>query len=210
MQKQWNILDVKKVIFHHERRQLNYFVKLLDKVNSPNPVMVELGAAEGLYSIMFHGYFIKKNIPHKNICLEMSLNKIKSIENNIPSAQVIHGYIGKLNEKDSDVLNLKNEEIYPKQITLEDIYNTFSLDFIDMLHVDIQGGEEALIEEMNSKKMFDKVKYLFLSTHDDIIPSIHKKCLNILVKSNKKIVINVRDTQSGFGYGDGLIIMENK
>ena len=171
--------------------------------------MVELGAAEGLYSIMFHGFFVKKNIPHKNICVEMSLNKLKSLSSNLPSAKLVHGYIGDLHVKDSDVLNLKNEIAYPNQLTLENIYRMNSIDFIDVLHVDIQGGEEKLILEMYEKNLFDKVKYIFLSTHNDIIPNIHKKCLQLMANKRKTIVLNVPFNFAGYGYGDGLIVMEN-
>jgi hypothetical protein len=66
----WSLDEVKNVIFQYEYKQVEIFKNILTKINTPIPTMIELGAAEGLYSLMFSEFFELKKQAHKNICLE--------------------------------------------------------------------------------------------------------------------------------------------
>jgi hypothetical protein len=205
--KKWSLKEVENVLQQFEPKQIKLFKELLPTLKTEMPVMVELGAAEGFYSKMFNDFFTAKNIIHKNICLELSNHKIECIKENIPTAYTIHGYIGILDKKDADVLNETNIGL-PLNYTLQQIVENNNLSYIDYLHVDIQGGENVLIDELIlNSSLTSKIRYFFISTHNDIIPGIHDKCLKLLSQFN--IIINSGNGNEKWGYADGLIVAEN-
>jgi hypothetical protein len=210
MYKKWTIPDVAKVIFKEEAKQLFIFNKALASINSDSPTMVELGAAEGLYSLIFKDYFIKNKILPINVCVEMCLHKLDVIKEYIPSAITYHSYVGDLDQNDSDVKSSLSSTVQPSKITLKEIVTQNSLQKIDILHADIQGSENTLIDEIKNESLHKNIHYMFISTHDHIVPNVHKKILDTIFSFNNfKVIINVDDTEPGYGYGDGLIICKN-
>ncbi len=210
MYKKWTISDVAKVIFKEEAKQLFIFNKALASINSNSPTMVELGAAEGLYSLIFKDYFLENKIHPTNVCVEMCLHKLDVIKQHLPSAITYHSYIGDLDHNDSDVKNSLSNTIKPNKITLKEILTQTSLQKIDILHADIQGSESTLIDEIKNESLYKNIHYMFISTHDHIVSNVHNKILDTISSFNSfKIIINVDDTEPGYGYGDGLIICRN-
>ena len=180
--------------------------------------MMELGAAEGLYSVIFRDHYAQLNKLCVNVCVELMQHKVELLHENLPNAIVYHGYLGDLDTADGDVLNLRNDEQEDlkiainrqKQYKLSDIIRLSGVTHIDILHVDIQGAEVSVLKEIINNKISNMIRYFFISTHDPIILNSHQLCYTLLNSMpNKNIILNDPLPHNGSGYGDGLIVIEN-
>jgi FkbM family methyltransferase len=215
----WSLDEVKEVIFAHEHRQVEHFRDIITKINTVVPCMVELGAAEGLYSVLFDEYFNEQNKKHINVCVELCDHKVNELYKNIPTAKTYHGYLGDLDMNDGDVLNIINsdkhktsEEIINdiKKYTLTDIFEQSHIDYINILHVDIQGAETAVLEEISQKNIANRIEYFFISTHFLTDKETHTACQAFFdALPNVNIILNDPNPFNGSGYGDGLLIVHN-
>lgn len=212
MIKRWSLQEVHDVLMHHEKHQIQLFQDVLKNVHSETPTMLELGAAEGYYSKMFHDYFANQQRKCRNICLELTQYKVHALCNNVPGAEVIHGYMGALDAKDADVINEQHHAEGPHQLphcyTFEQLKKHNPWVHLDMVHVDMQGGEDALLDEWQQNPvLMQHVHYFFVSTHADIVPGVHEKCVKTLQHMN--LLVNHAQGFDGWGYGDGLVVAEN-
>lgn len=203
MLKKWSLKEVGNIIEVHEIKQLQAFKEILSEIKSPLPTMIELGAAEGYYTKIFNDYFKDRNMPYRSICLELTHYKVELLKENVPESTILHGYIGELDFKNDDVKIELNKQL-PNKYTLKEIFNQLNLSYVDCLHADIQGGEKALIEELDNS-FLKKIRFIFLSTHSY---EIHQKAYSLLQPYH--IITNSTNISEGWGYGDGLIIAEIK
>jgi len=202
-QQRWSLPEVEPVILGEEPNQVRLFYKVLEDIKSDKPAMLELGAAEGYYSYIFENYY-KGNRESLNICLEVVPHKCELIKSNLPAAKVYNGYVGNLYNHLEDNLECFLEKI--KKYSLKEIINDNDINVYDILHVDIQGGERGLIEELMEDNLYRNFNNFFISTHDAIIPGTHNFILEKLRgKNDIEITINEPSTNSGYGYGDGFI-----
>jgi hypothetical protein len=210
--KVWSLDEVKSIIFQHEYKQIEIFNHVLTKIKTSIPTMIELGAAEGLYSLMFSEFFEHKKQPYINICLELCDHKIREINKNLPTAITHHGYLGDLDMEDGDVQNiLANQSLTSlHKYTLSEILKINNLLSVDILHVDIQGSELELVEELETEQLFNKVRFYFISTHHLATRSTHEKVVEYFSKfSGTSIILNDPIQNNGGGLGDSLLIVEN-
>jgi len=210
--KRWSLPEVEAVMVGEEPNQIKLFYKVLEDIKSDKPVMLELGAAEGYYSLIFENYY-KGNRESLNICLEVVPHKCEQIKSNLPAAKVYNGYAGEWDTTDGDYINISSgtglEKI--KKYSLKEIINDNDINVYDILHVDIQGGERGLIEELMEDNLYRKFNNFFISTHDDIIPGTHNFILEKLRgKNDIEILIDEPLANTGYGYGDGFIFCTYK
>ena len=217
--KKWSIDECKHLIYTHEPRQVELFNQCINNIISETPTMIELGAGEGLYSLIFNEFFVKKNKQHKNICVELHGYKIEQIKEHSPSAITYEGYLGELNLDVGDVTDLfrinentTSEVTLSKQkrIYLKDIFEQNKLSAVDILHADVQGVEDIILNELKDANLINKIRYYFISTHSHLIDK-HKICTDFIKEyiPNNHTLFNDPRTDCGGGYGDGLIVIEN-
>jgi len=205
--KRWSLPEVEEVMRESEFKQVGLFYKVLEGIKSDTPSMLELGASEGYYSYVFDYYYKGNNRESLNICLEPVPHKCEQIKSNLPAAKVYCGYIGEWDTTDDDYVNLSRgygiERI--KKYSLKEIINDNDINVYDILHVDIQGGERGLIEELMEDNLYRKFNNFFISTHDLIIPGTHNFILEKLRgKNDIEITVNT-PVDEGYGFGDGFI-----
>ena len=165
--------------------------------------MVELGADTGHYSRIFHeltNYFGKECL---NVCTTILERQVHELIKYLPreTTRVYHGYSGQFTGSEIDVDNTR-------QYSIEDLITENSLNRIDFLHVDIQGGEVDVIREIKDKNLFDKIRYYFISTHNDVIPNAHLFVERILGE-HARILVNETRHDNGWAHGDGFILAED-
>lgn len=172
----------------HEPQEEYVFELVLEGLNS-NATMIELGAYWGFYSIWFN----KKVLDAKNYLIEPNINNIRcGMENcriNKVKAHFTNAYV-------SDQVNMQKN-----CITMDDFVNQNNINFIDILHSDIQGYELKMLKGCKKIILEKKIKYLFISTHGQII---HNQCVDFLVQNNFFIICEINENES-FSY-DGLIV----
>ena len=174
--------------------------------------MIELGAGGGYYSVLFSEitrFFGKKSF---NVCSEIYPHKVDELIERLPvdSSRVYLGYAGNLDEGSIQEFNIDHKELTKrlKRCTISDIINENNLLRIDFLHLDIQGAELDVIQEIEEKKLFNSIRYLLISTHNDIVPGAHQYISEFLNKEGA-ILLDIPQPADGFACGDGFILAHN-
>jgi hypothetical protein len=167
----------------HEPAEERMFQQILSRIN-PNALMIELGSYWCFYSIWFQTQIQGA----RNICIEpesenLNIGKINCQKNNV-QAEFIQGFIGN------------------NHIRVSNIVKERKIDFIDLLHSDIQGFELEMLQDIVPLLLEKKVGYLFISTHSD---SLHVNCIQLLESCKYKIIASADFETETFCY-DGIIV----
>jgi hypothetical protein len=87
---------------------------------------------------------------------------------------------------------------------VEQLFEEYEIDYLDVLHCDIDHSELSMLE--TSKKLFknQKIKFLILSTHG---LDMHNKCLDFLESCDYQILYNHDDVKNPIGF-DLLIVAQ--
>jgi FkbM family methyltransferase len=138
--------------------------------------VVDIGAHIGDFTVWAY----KEFNPSKIIALEPSSDLFKLLEKNIvlnKCDQVVTDYNSAIYSKDTTVsvkkgassaLNsvLEDENGSVKAITLQTLMSENNINFIDLLKIDIEGGEKNILIDENKDFFKNNVKYLFMECHD--------------------------------------------
>lgn len=148
----------------------------------PSATIVELGSFWAFYSMWFcsvvpdaKAYMVEPD-PHN---LEQGK---KNFALNGLKGQFFNAYVGARSGVWKDVRRslrhgmVETASAVP-MIAVDDFVVENHIDFIDVLHVDIQGSEVEMLRGANRMLGQHRVHYLFLSTHSDWL---HAQCLEIL------------------------------
>jgi FkbM family methyltransferase len=200
---------IENYIKAQEPKNYNLFLSILDNLkikNNPNYTMLELGCAQGYYSALFRETFDEKA---KNILVEPVIKWWHEFGSSYFDKKnnwyFYNNYIGELmwenwgGQNCDEVNNIKNST---QEIALDTILNETNTDFIDLLHMDMQGTEYYILEYIIDKNIIDKIDYIFIATHYD-----YNRYTDLIAKSNHEYVFNNPEHRD---YGDGLIIIKNR
>jgi hypothetical protein len=179
-----NVLILNKGV--HEPSEERAFDLVLDKLRkeSGHKVMIELGSYWAFYSMWF-----KKEISDSSAyCIEPDganlLSGMKNFDLNSLEANFTTGFI------DNDGINLL------------EFCREKNINYIDILHSDIQGYEFLMLDQMNAYFEQKKINYVFISTHTD---ELHYQCINFLTKKDYMIICIAYFTKQTFHF-DGFIL----
>jgi hypothetical protein len=178
----------------HEPQEEYVFQEVL-KTLPAKASMLELGSYWAFYSMWFHKevrnadcYMVEPD-PHK-----MNFGKLNFSLNNMQGT-FIDGFIS-------------SEPILKKNIptlTVDHIMKSQCIEFLDVLHSDIQGYEYKMLEGAEEALRLQKFGYIFISTHSN---EIHAQCIEKLQQHHYSIICEANLDES-FSW-DGLIVAKNK
>ena len=184
-------------VFNHAEEIRLFEEILLDIDNCENPVMMEVGCYWALWSLLFRKKFTKgKNILVELGKRQLSVGKYNFYLNDYDCSAYHGGFCidesATLHNKDSDIEYPVEENEDLKKFIPEagetkglvgpnldflDIWNKEGIDTIDLLHMDVQGSELAIIASIVSLLQEKKIKNLIVATHS--LP-IHMTILQLL------------------------------
>lgn len=176
----------------HEPQEERVFLEVL-KTLPPKSVMLELGSYWAFYSMWFFSTIKKATCymvePNKE-CLHSG---IKNFKLNKMNGIFYNAYIGR-----KFLVNEKGE----KTISVDFFVKEKNIDFIHILHADIQGKELEML--YGAKKLITdkKIGYIFISTHSNVL---HELCIHFLTDYNFILICSVNLDET-YSY-DGLIVM---
>jgi len=174
----------------HEPQEERVFVDILNKMH-PGATMIELGAFWSFYSM----WFLKEVENGKAFLFEPDKANLVIGEMNFDA----NGFRGDFNNAFiGDVVNLTTT---PPTLTIDYIVNEKGIDFIDILHSDIESFELAMLKGAIKTIEQNKIGYFVISTHSN---DIHYSCLDLL-KKNNFIIICEADLSDTYSY-DGVIV----
>jgi len=173
----------------HEPQEERVFQEVLKDMRA-NSTMVELGSYWAFYSM----WFLSKVEGGKTYLYEpaaenLVVGKINYRENNF-KGDFNHAYVGGVDDL-NDIPTLSVDYIVKDK----------KIDFIDILHCDIQGAELDMLNGAKESVSKDMIGYFFISTHSD---ELHASCLAFLRAHNYFIVCEA-DLLNSYSY-DGIIV----
>ncbi len=193
---------------HHEPQEERVFYEILKRIPT-KASMIELGAFWSFYSLWFH----KEKPESVNICCEpdpvnLEIGEMNAKLNNFSDIIFLDAAAGSV---DGEMINLvmdsdpsKARKVLVRSV--DSIVNEYSLDRLDLLHMDIQGVElDALNGAMETIKS-GKLRFLIVSTHHYFFskdPMTHQKCIDF-IRDNGGHIIASHTVLESFS-GDGLI-----
>ncbi|MEJ7589525.1 MAG: FkbM family methyltransferase [Ferruginibacter sp.] len=174
----------------HEPQEEYAFGEVLKEIPE-GATMLEFGAYWSFYSI----WFSKTVKDAKNFLVEPdAFNMLYGINNfriNHIQGSFTNAFIGKVSDTTGSTAVLN----------VDDYVTANTIEFIDLLHSDIQGFEYDMLLGATKTIAEHKIKYVFISTHGN---KVHNDCLNFLALNDFTILCsaNEQDTYSL----DGLIV----
>jgi len=174
----------------HEPQEERVFAYILNKMHQ-GATIIELGAFWSFYSMWF-------------------LNEIKDGKAYLFEPDKANLAIGKLNFEANGFLGDFNNALIgdkvnlgtmPPTVTIDYVMDEKGIDFIDILHSDIEGFELAMLKGATQAIKQNKIGYFVISTHSNVN---HYSCLDLL-KENNFIIICEADLSDTYSY-DGVIV----
>ena len=198
----WMTDIIKQLKGHHEPQEEKVFFEVLKSLPS-NATMLELGSFWAYYSMWFH-----KAIPHAtNYLVEPNPEKLlvgkRHFAINACNGHFIAGFIDQLTNYDTSFVDWDKKVYQVPQLCIDDIIQTNFIDFINILHCDIQGNEYKMLLGARQSIALKKIGYLFISTHATA-DNPHQQCLTFLKAHDFHIVAS--HTLGESFSGDGLIV----
>lgn len=181
------LLEITKGV--HEPQEERVFQEVLIAIPK-NATMIELGSFWSFYSMWFQ----LKVRGAKNYMIEPdSFNMrfgIRNFKLNGFTGDFTHAFVGPASKRGN-----------PPTICIDDFVANKNIEFIDILHSDIQGFEYEMLQ--GAMVTFDKQKigYVFISTHNN---EVHYQCLDFLQDRNFIIIVDI-DMDATYSV-DGLIV----
>ena len=190
----WMTKLIEKCKGHHEPQEEMAFSMVIEKIKDGGS-MIEVGSSWSYYSMWFN-------------------QKIKNANNYMIDVDDINLNLG----KENFMINGMEGNFFIGKIpdmNISDFIISNDIEFVDILHVDIQGWEYHLLEQIEN--IFGKIGYIFISTHTDKNNSgkdwgspkelLHESCLEFL-KNKKFVILCDHDMSESYSH-DGLIVAKN-
>jgi len=170
----------------HEPQEERVFMEVLKDIPGGG-TMLELGSYWAFYSMWFNKEINNANchmIEPDLKCLNIGK---RNFDINNMKGQFTHGSIGK------------------NGIQIDNYIEDNNINFVDILHSDIQGAEYQMLQGAEKSICEGKIKYIFISTHSQ---KLHYKCLDYLFKKDFSILANA-DFKYGTYCYDGILVARN-
>jgi len=114
-----------------------------------------------------------------------------------------------IGKRNFDINNMKGQfthgSIGKNGIQIDNYIEDNNINFVDILHSDIQGAEYQMLQGAEKSICEGKIKYIFISTHSQ---KLHYKCLDYLFKKDFSILANA-DFKYGTYCYDGILVARN-
>jgi hypothetical protein len=172
----------------HEPAEERMFQEVLNFIPN-NGCMIELGSYWAFYSLWFNKHVNNA----RNYCIE-------------PSREALQ--VGIDNCKRNGVTNIDFTEgfIGANAVRVSEFVKDKKIDFIDILHSDIQGYEMEMLTDIVGLLKDKKIRYIFISTHSD---DLHTQCLTLLTECDYRIIAQADFETETFCY-DGILVACHK
>ena len=173
--------------------------------------MVELGSNQAYYSLMFKAMCKQHKKTSQTVCVEPNdRHMIRGQEtfhiNNLQASfcdYIIGDY--ELIKKDLDASTLPGGSefllVSKKEIlTLSELLEKYNIEELDILHMDVDHSERAVLASSEHLFKNKKIKTIFISTHRE---DLHQYCLDFLKECGYKLELQISKMIVGY---DSLLV----
>lgn len=180
----------------HEPQEEKIFQAVLESLKKQNgqKTMLELGSYWAFYSIWF-----KQSFPNANCYMvepdrkNLFYGKQNFKLNQLNDGTFIHAGIGHAPDAKQ---NITSVDVICKEQNIE---------FLDMLHSDIQGYELDMLHGSEQMLSAGKVGYVFVSTHSN---ELHENCRKLLAEKYNFIEVASANLDESYSW-DGILVMKS-
>jgi FkbM family methyltransferase len=204
----WMAHIIRSLRGHHEPQEEAVFAALLRFVRHAS-VMVELGSFWAYYSCWF-----LHEIPGSTaICVEpdaknLELGKANIALNGFATRTTFHqAWAGRSSSEQVGRTESTGQSVALPSIGPESLLTIASGRPIELLHLDVQGGEDPFLDELASVDLSCAVRFVIVSTHHQSIsgsPTTHADSIARLLDAGACILIE-HDVFESYS-GDGLVV----
>ncbi|MDB5366632.1 MAG: FkbM family methyltransferase [Rhodospirillales bacterium] len=203
----WMQEIIRRLGGHHEPQEELAFARVLERLES-GATMIELGSFWAYYSLWF-----RRALPGStNVCVEpdeerLALGK-RNFARNGYDATFLPYAIGSGPGDDVEFLRERDgSTVRVPMRSVDAIVDELRLRRIDLLHVDIQGFETAMLEGARRLIGSGNLRFLIVSTHHWKISGdalTHQRCVRRIEQLGGRILLEHSVPESASG--DGLIV----
>lgn len=192
---------------HHEPQEEKVFYELLKRVR-PGSTMIEFGSFWAYYSL----WFAKNTKNAKNICCEPDTHNLEIGRKNAALNKKQFSFIqAAAGTVDGETITIASDSKPDETIevtvrTVDSIMKEQSVEFLELLHLDVQGYELDALKGAQASIKSGKIRFLCVSTHHYFFsknPNTHNECLSF-IKENDGHIMASHTVAESFS-GDGLI-----
>jgi len=177
----------------HEPQEEKIFQEVLKHINDKEKTMLELGAYWSFYSMWFQQLFPTANC----YMVEPNRENLYYGKRNFVINKMKGTFIqGKISDQEN-----KKENV----LTVDMICHRNKINFIDILHSDIQGFELAMLHGAKKLLSENKVGYIFISTHSN---ELHNDCKKLLLNEYNFDLIADANVDESFSW-DGILVVKS-
>ncbi|MEM9062957.1 MAG: FkbM family methyltransferase [Pseudomonadota bacterium] len=191
---------IKRLRGVHEPQEEWVFHSILPHV-AAGSAMIELGCYWGYYSMWF-----AKSVPGaRNFLVEPHPRQMATARTNFEinglEADFTIGYVGSYPEQKKKIQEARVGAL--PRFTIPEFMETKGLDRIGLLHSDIQGHEEEMLDGARDLLDERRIDWLFVSTHG----RRHPACSEILTAAGYRLL--AEHGVGGSASADGLLVAQN-
>jgi hypothetical protein len=157
--------------------------------------MIELGSNNCFYSMLFRQ--IMQPQPVLNIMIE-PYTKFRELGIEHFKLNNFHGKF--LDRRIYSPEKWCNMEFNCEPIKIDDIFQIYNINKLDVLHCDIDGAEVLALKTAEQALQQQKIKLIFISTHSS---NLHNQCKEILTGYNYSCILDHPQTDIGY---DSVVI----
>ncbi|MEP4485953.1 MAG: FkbM family methyltransferase [Halioglobus sp.] len=192
---------------HHEPQEELVFHRVLERLG-PGSTMIELGCFWAFYSLWF-----TRSISQSRVVLaepdptHLELAKVNFSHNGLTEFATFSQACAGFDRQYSIHLESEDEIQSVQGKSVATLMDENDLEYLDILHADVQGAECDVLESIYDDNLADKIRFVFVSTHHHLIsgdPLTHERCLHQLSSMGAHIICE-HTVEESFS-GDGLIV----
>lgn len=207
----WMTEIIRRLRGHHEPQEEAAFHAVVERLREdppPEPVMVELGSFWAYYSLWFaHALAGARLILVEPDPGHLEVGRHNLARNGV-DGRFVHGAVG-LPDGGAGGLVCESDGIERPVglVGVDGLMAREGLERVDLLLCDVQGAEMAMLLGAADALATGRIRFLVVSTHHHSIcgdPSIHQRCLDVLLARGAHIV--AEHTIGESFSGDGLIV----
>lgn len=206
---EWMAEIIETLDGHHEPQEELVFARVLERIDRPDPVMIELGCFWAYYSC----WFLHDHPGGTAVACEPDPEHLdvgrETAEINGVDVRFEHAAAG---ADDDEILELPSWN-HPGVVhrvpvrSVPTLVADHDLDRIDVLHLDIQGAELAVLESCRDLIGQGRVRFVVVSTHHHTIsgdPMTHQRCIDLIRELGGHVIAEHTVLESFSG--DGLLV----
>jgi len=178
----------------HEPQEEKVFQEVLKSLpKKGKKTMLELGAYWSFYSMWMLQEFPETTCYMVEPEKENLFYGKKNFQLNNMNGTFVHAGIG------------KEPSLYNNIVTVDGICQKKKIEFLDVLHSDIQGYEYEMLQGSEKLLSEGRVGYIFISTHSN---ELHEQCYELLLNKYKFQLIASANLNETYSW-DGVLVMKN-